>query len=144
MTVAETLIHPLDRVLYINLDERVYMTATVPMSLADMIPATEVISAHPDYNPNIDDLNTARLITQTVIMGDCAVKIYIHADDSAFIYWTDFVANEWCEHYPSLTYAYARLALLQACGENAWEKMFTQSPQEFVAQFDKFLDSAVK
>lgn len=118
------------------------MSATVPLSLADMIQAEHVVSAHPDYIPNQTDLDTASRVFE-ITTNDINVIVFVHADDSAFLYWNDGVANEWCEHYPSLAYAYGRLALLQACAESAWEKGFVHSPRTFVKDFDTFMRSAI-
>lgn len=103
----------------------------------------DIVSAHPDYQPNAVDYSSARTLFAMHINNDVEVIVSQGADDSGYLWWTDFVANEWCEHYPTVSLAIARLALLQACGESAWEKGFAQTPTEFMNEYEKFLDSAI-
>ena len=41
------------------------------------------------------------------------------------LWWTDYVANDWLEWYPSLSVALARGAALRRCGEHNWAVGFT-------------------
>jgi hypothetical protein len=102
----------------------------------------DVESAHPDYTPNIVDYDHATVLFGAII-GHYSFTIKQGTDDSAYLNWNDGVANEWTEHYTSLTYAIGRLATLQACAESNFEKGFTLTPKGFVSQFDKFLDIAL-
>jgi len=102
--------------------------------------AQTVVSAHPDYKPNLVDLEISKKILEINLNdGDALVTIFVGADDSSFIMWTDGI-NEWIEHYPSLAYSLGRLALLQVCAESTWEKGFTHTPRGFVSAFSDFLD----
>lgn len=101
-------------------------------------------SAHPDYTPNEVDLDTAISICSMDINGDCGVTIYKGADDSGFIRWTDYVANEWCEHYTTVAHAFARLAMLHACADSGWKKGFTSQPKDFANNLDIFIESQVR
>lgn len=101
-----------------------------------------ITSAHPDYQPNMTDFDISKEVC-VIINDDVKAVVSQGADDSGFLWWTDFVANEWLEHYPSVSLAIARLALLQACYESAWEKGFAQTPTEFMNEYSKFLDSAI-
>lgn len=103
-----------------------------------------IISAHPDYTPNHTDLDIAEVVCKLDINGDCGVTIYKGADDSGFIRWTDYVANEWCEHYTTVAQAFARLAMLCACADSNWEKAFTNNPKNFQNEVDIFINSQVK
>ena len=101
-------------------------------------------SAHPDYQPNDTDFEFAISICSLDINGDCGVTIYKASDDSAYIRWTDYVANEWCEHYTTVAYAFARLAILQACADSNWTKGFTSQPKDFANNLDIFIESQVR
>ena len=103
----------------------------------------DVESAHPDYTPNAIDYDVAKELFFVIINQDAKAVVSRGADDSGYLWWTDFVANEWLEHYPTVSLAIARLALLQACGESAWEKGFTHTPKEFVQQYEKFTEVAI-
>lgn len=99
-------------------------------------------SAHTDYQPNMTDFEISKEVC-VIINDDVKAVVSQGADDSGYLWWTDFVANEWLEHYPTVSLAIARLALLQACYESAWEKGFTQNPKEFVNEYSKFAEVAV-
>lgn len=100
-------------------------------------------SAHPDYTPTMDDYDTTKKLFFVNINDDAKAVVSQGADNSGYLWWTDFVANEWLEHYPTVSLAIARLALLQACGESAWDKAFKQTPKEFVQQYDKYQEEAI-
>jgi hypothetical protein len=103
-----------------------------------------IISAHPDYTPNETDFEFAAEIYKTDINGEVGIRIYKGADDSAYLWWTDYVANEWCEHYTTVAYAFARLAMLYACADSGWVKGFTSEPKDFANNLDIFIDSQVR
>ena len=110
----------------------------------NMTYTTEYIqSAHPDYIPTMDDYDTAKKLVFVLINDDAKAVVSQGADNSGYLWWTDFVANEWLEHYPTVSLAIARLALLQACGESEWDKAFKHTPTEFVQQYEKFTEVAI-
>jgi hypothetical protein len=49
--------------------------------------------------------------------------------------WTDNVANDWEEYYPTVASANARLALLLKSSEN--ESLFSTTAEEFAKNFEK-------
>ena len=102
-----------------------------------------IVTAHPDYQPNEVDLDIAKEVCSFDINGECGVTILQGADDSGFIRWTDYVANEWCEHYPTVAHAFARLAMLYVCADSNWEKGFAKNPKEFTEILDTFIQSQV-
>jgi hypothetical protein len=57
---------------------------------------------------------------------------------NALIIWSDGVANEWEETYPSLAHALGRLALLQFCQQKNWEIGFTNDPETFTENLHEF------
>lgn len=56
--------------------------------------------------------------------------------------WTDFVANDWCEVYDSLSEALSRLALLSACQESDWEKFMRDDERWWGHRWSKFVKEA--
>jgi hypothetical protein len=58
------------------------------------------------------------------------------------IQWTDFVANDWCEVYDSLSEALGRLALLSACQEDGWEIGFRDDERWWGHRWSKFVREA--
>lgn len=52
-------------------------------------------------------------------------------EEPAWLYWTDGVANDWCEEFASLSAAVGRLAVLLALGEEGWVDGFGSNPDEF-------------
>jgi hypothetical protein len=102
-----------------------------------------IVSAHPDYNPNEHDLDIATVVCKVDINGDCGVTIYKGADDSGFIRWTDYVANEWCEHYSTVAHAFARLSMLYVCADSGWDLAFMHTPKSFEQKLDIFVMSQV-
>lgn len=100
----------------------------------------DVVSAHPDYTPNLVDYDHAKELFGAII-GDYCFTIKQGTDDSAYLNWNDGVANEWTEHFEKLSHAFARLAHLQACAETKWEKGFVSHPRYFANEFDKFINS---
>lgn len=97
----------------------------------------KIISAHKDHKPTHADLDLAQLMCE-ISTDDYRAMVLKGVDDSGFIYWTDFVANEWCEHYEEVSTAMARLAALQACQEADWNKFFMQEPKEFAKMYLEF------
>jgi hypothetical protein len=49
--------------------------------------------------------------------------------------WTDNIANDWEEYYPTVASANARLALLLKSAEN--ESLFSTTAEEFAKNFEK-------
>jgi hypothetical protein len=57
--------------------------------------------------------------------------------------WTDNVANEWEEYYPTIALANARLALLLKSVEN--DSLFSTTPEQFAKEFERLaLDNLTK
>ncbi len=103
-----------------------------------------IISAHPDYTPNDTDFEFATEIYKADINGDVGIRLLKGTDDSAYLWWTDYVANDWCEHYTTVAHAFARLAMLHACADSDWNKGFTSQPKDFANNLDIFIDSQVR
>jgi hypothetical protein len=57
---------------------------------------------------------------------------------AAKLFWTDYVANDWEEEFPTVSDALGRVALLRACEESNFEKYFVNSPENFVDNFAEF------
>lgn len=63
--------------------------------------------------------------------------------ESHVVRWTDGI-SEWEETYGSLSSALARVAVLAACAESAWEDAFVDTDEAaHVARWEAFLASAV-
>lgn len=101
-----------------------------------------ISTSHPDYQPNMVDYESAKLLF-IYDMGDVTAQISKGVDDSGFIRWTDHVANEWIEHFSSVSIALMRLAALQACGETCWETVFVHTPKGFERIADKFVNEVI-
>jgi len=69
---------------------------------------------------------------------ETGVSIYEH-DGKFILRWTDFVANEWAEEFPTMSVALLRLATLIACGESGWRNGFQQEPDGFTNLGKDFL-----
>ena len=76
----------------------------------------ECLSAHPDFDPPHGILDLHHPDTH-VCVGRWA--------DGYSLWWTDYVANDWLEWYPTLSMALARTAGLLHCGEHNWSIGFT-------------------
>jgi alpha-ketoglutarate-dependent taurine dioxygenase len=63
--------------------------------------------------------------------------------DGFVLNWTDYVANDWEETFPTLSTAVARLAVLMRCGETDWEVGFEQDAPIFFRSATTFLDREV-
>jgi len=72
-----------------------------------------------------------------------AVEIRHARDGSSFLWWSDGVANQWCEHYPTLPHAFGRFAILMECGETGWKKGFEHQPSEFYYRWKHFTDNCI-
>ena len=57
---------------------------------------------------------------------------------SAQLWWTDGVANEWTEEFPTVALAVLRLASLFQCAGSNWTCGFSVEPQEFERLGDEF------
>ena len=87
--------------------------------LIDPDPTTilrEHLSAHADVNPPHGILDLYHPDTH-ICVGTWA--------DAYSVWWTDYVANDWLEWYPTLSMALARTAGLLHCGEHDWNIGFT-------------------
>lgn len=103
---------------------------------------TDIFSAHHDYTPNSTDFEFA----ETLFKMDGYhhhIEVRRGMDDSAFLYWTDGILNEWCEHYDTLAIALARLSILLECLEaNDKRRFFAQSPLAFARAFKSLSEIA--
>jgi len=103
---------------------------------------TNISSAHHDYTPNSTDFRFA----ETLFKMDGYhhhIEVRRGVDDSAFLYWTDGLLNEWCEHYDALSIAFARLSILLECLEaNEKHRFFAQSPLDFARAFKSLSEIA--
>ena len=72
--------------------------------------------------------------------------IWITPTDSGIrLTWTDGVAQEEVEEYPSLSLALARVAALAKCGESKWSAGFVQADVAgFVPLAESFFSEVVK
>ena len=55
----------------------------------------------------------------------------IERGHTAWLWWTDGVANDWCEEFASLSAAVGRLAVLLSFGEGGWVDGFGLEPAQF-------------
>lgn len=55
----------------------------------------------------------------------------------------DYVANVWEEHYPTLSLALLRVAVLVKCGEHDFEKLFAKDSDTFSRHGDLFLNGEI-
>lgn len=55
-------------------------------------------------------------------------------EETAWLWWSDGVANDWCEELPSLSAAVGRMAVLLSLGEGGWIDGFGRDS----AQFDEY------
>ena len=90
----------------------------------------DIQTAHPDYTPNGVDFDNSEVIMEMDGYHH-SFTIRRGADDSAFLYWTDGMFNQWCEHYPTLALAFARFSILLQCAESSWRKFFADDPETF-------------
>lgn len=81
------------------------------------------------------------MIIQHRIGDDVSAEIR-RTSDGYTLWWTDYVANEWQESYPTLSIAFARLAVLQHLGEGGWEDGFATSEKHFTQVANQFLAQA--
>lgn len=104
---------------------------------------TDIISAHHDYAPNSTDFEFAETLVKLDGYAHY-IEVRRGMDDSAFLYWTDGLANEWCEHYETLAVALARLSILLECLEakDGKDRFFTQSPKAFARAFNALSEVA--
>jgi len=56
--------------------------------------------------------------------------------------WTDYVVNDWCEVFDTLSVALARLAVLAKCEEQNWDVFMMDAPQ-FVERWSTFVERMV-
>lgn len=71
------------------------------------------------------------------------ITAWVREGEGTFLlHWTDGI-NEWVESFPTLSIAVLRLASLIACGENDWDKGFTDSPTQFIQKAGNFLSHTV-
>ena len=66
--------------------------------------------------------------------NDYSATIVEHEDHTATLSWTDYVANDWTEIYPSLSIALMRLATLEQCRRTDWATFFALTPEAHAAE----------
>lgn len=71
---------------------------------------------------------------------DYRAAITERPDGTVGLWWTDYVANDWSEEFPTVAEALCSLAALEACRASDWEKSF--SP-DLDGATTAFLSSAV-
>lgn len=74
---------------------------------------------------------------------DIRAEIYRVAAGEFLLTWTDYVANEWAETFPTLPVALTRLACLMECERRNWEAGFQATPDQFTPTASEFLTSQV-
>lgn len=57
--------------------------------------------------------------------------------------WTDYVANDWCEVFDTLSVALARLAVLTKCEEHNWDVFMAHDPAPFAERWKTFVEKEV-
>ena len=70
--------------------------------------------------------------------GSAGVSVRTCSDGRSFLWTTDYVANDWLEVFPTLAMALGRCALLVACSNDEWARMFAVDSAEFVSEWMKF------
>ena len=95
---------------------------------------TDINSAIPNFTR---EGRTAIAVEHQFKIKDISVVIMRAEDDSFYLNWYDNF-NDWTEHYQHLSQVFARLALLQECGEHNWEKFFLLEPKQFVEDQAQF------
>jgi hypothetical protein len=70
--------------------------------------------------------------------GSAGVNIRTGADGRGFLWWTDFVANDYLEVFPTLASALGRFAALVACSQNEWSRMFAGDSAKFAEVWSAF------
>lgn len=88
-------------------------------------------------------IEDSAIICTLDINGDCGVTVYKGVNNTGVLRWTDYVANEWCEEFPTVAHAFARLSMLYVCADSNWEKGFANNPEKFTEILDTFIQSQV-
>jgi len=81
-------------------------------------------------------------VIDQMMFGDTYVKMGRH-QDGYVLWWSDGVANDWTEFYPSLSLALARLATLAAAAESDWQAGFTSGPADFAREAKKLFNATL-
>lgn len=72
---------------------------------------------------------------------DYMAEIFPNRTNSLFrLHWTDYVTGDWEEFFYSMSAALCRLALLESCRANDFNRSFKSSEAEFNAAAHTFLD----
>lgn len=82
--------------------------------------------------------NATEFLSVAIGDGSAGVNVRVGADGRVFIWWTDFVANDWLEVFPTLAMALARLALLVACSGDDWARCWRGDSAEFATAWSDF------
>lgn len=106
-----------------------------------------------DIHPRLSQYDRQRIVMETMIGSDCHATVmewrpmstangyFIH-QQLFTVQWTDFVANDWCEVYETLSEALGRVALLSACQESNWDIGFRDDERWWSDRWFKFVKSA--
>lgn len=100
---------------------------------------TDIVSAS-DYTPNSTDFEFAEVLVKLDGYG-YYLEVRRGMDDSSFLYWTDGMVNEWCEHYDKLSEALARLSILLEAMEE--QRFFNNQPTQFVRSYKAFAEKEI-
>jgi len=84
--------------------------------------------------------NATEFLSVAIGDGSAGVNVRVGADGRGFIWWTDFVANDCFEVFPTLAMALGRLALMVACSADDWSRMFAGDSAEFATAWAEFED----
>ena len=76
--------------------------------------------------------------------NDFQAAIYPTPDGQFDLTWTDYVANEWTELYPTLPLAIMRLGVLVSCADTNWAEGFAHEADEFTLRASTFLTHEVQ
>jgi len=93
-----------------------------------------------NFRYNDDYENAIEFLSVVIGGGSAGVNVRVGSDGRGFIWWTDFVANDCLEVFPTLAMALARLALLVACSADNWSRGFAGDSAEFALAWAEFED----
>jgi hypothetical protein len=70
--------------------------------------------------------------------GSAGVSVRTGADGRGFVWWTDYVANDAVEVFPTLATALGYFAALVACSEDDWARMIAGNTAKFIGAWSAF------
>lgn len=77
------------------------------------------------------------VVAEFSVGGEVGIKVE-QIDAVYRLSWSDYVANDWAEEYPTLSIAIARASVLVACAEGGFEEAFVSRPADFALDVSKF------